>query len=41
MTGFFELMQGYFIYLAEVPVVLAIILMFVYIMYSLSLFRKQ
>lgn len=32
--------SGYFLYAVEAPVVLAIILIFVYIMHSLNLFKK-
>ena len=39
--AFFSAVEGYFVYIVEIPVVLAIILIFVYIMYSLNLFRKE
>jgi len=41
MDVIFSAIEGYYIYVAEVPVVLAIILIFIYIMYSLNLFRKE
>jgi len=41
METIFTALEGYFIYVVEVPVVLAIVLIFVYIMYSLNLFRKE
>lgn len=37
----FELIESFFVYVVEVPIVLAVILVFVYIMYSLNLFRKE
>jgi len=37
----FSAIEGYFIYVIEVPVVLGIVLICVYIMYSLNLFRKD
>jgi len=37
----FSAAEGYFIYVVEVPVVLAIVLICIYIMYSLNLFRKE
>jgi len=41
LETFFSLIEGYFIYLVEVPVALAIVLICVYVMYSLNLFRKE
>jgi len=41
MGEIFRYIEPYFIYVVEAPVVLAIILVFVYIMYSLNLFRKE
>ncbi len=41
MEAIFSAVEGYFIYVVEVPLVLGIILFFVYIMYSLNLFRKE
>jgi len=41
MDAVFSAVEGYFIYVIEVPIVLAIVLIFVYMMYSLNLFRKE
>ncbi|MCX8036438.1 MAG: hypothetical protein N3D11_05150 [Candidatus Sumerlaeia bacterium] len=41
MAEIFTALEGYYIYAVEVPVVLAIILIFAYVMYSLNLFRKE
>jgi hypothetical protein len=41
MDVIFSAIEGYYIYAVEVPVVLAIVLIFIYIMYSLNLFRKE
>jgi len=41
MEFLFASMESYYLYVVEVPVVLAIVLIFVYIMYSLNLFRKE
>ena len=37
----FSIIEPYFIYVVEVPIVLAIFLIGIYIMYSLNLFRKE
>jgi hypothetical protein len=37
----FSIVEPYFVYVVEVPVVLAIVVIFIYIMYSLNLFRKE
>jgi hypothetical protein len=37
----FSIVEPYFVYAVEVPVVLAIVVIFIYIMYSLNLFRKE
>lgn len=37
----FSALQGFYVYAVEVPVVLGIVLIFVYVMYSLNLFRKE
>jgi len=37
----FSAVEPYFVYVVEVPIVLAIIVIFLYIMYSLNLFRKE
>jgi hypothetical protein len=37
----FSAVEGYFIYVVEVPVVLAVVVICVYIIYSLNLFRKE
>lgn len=37
----FDTFQNFYVYAAEVPVVLGIVLVFVYVMYSLNLFRKE
>jgi len=39
--GFFSMLEGYYIYIVEVPIVLAIVLVIAYVMYSLNLFRKD
>ncbi len=41
MAELFTALEGYFIYVIEVPVVLAIVLIFAYVMYSLNLFRRE
>jgi len=37
----FSMIEPYFVYVVEVPVVLAIVAIAIYIMYSLNLFRKE
>lgn len=37
----FSTIEGFYVYIAELPVVLAIVVVFLYIMYSLNLFRKE
>jgi hypothetical protein len=41
LDTFFSLVQGFYIYLVEVPIVLGIVVVFLYVMYSLNLFRKE
>ena len=37
----FDVFEGFFIYVVEVPVVLAVVLLLLYVAYSLNLFRKE
>jgi len=37
----FSLFEGYYVYVVEIPIILAIVIFFLYIMYSLNLFRKE
>ena len=37
----FSTFEAFYVYVVEVPVVLGIVLIFVYVMYSLNLFRKE